>query len=209
MTQAYDYGIASINFYNVKNTIEKWHETPNENSLEQYQLAKNSAEIANDYHPKNALYVDMLAQVYEWGVIYEYAEAQQGLSKAKELYLNAAELRPLWPVTWASLVMIKWRQQQFDDEMLYFLKQADFLGPQKPEVNIVYVELGLALYSNNHPLLFEIRETFYQRLTKGLSSSYSRKRVIEIIKQYKAERYVCRWLRNESAQVRSFIPRCK
>ena len=93
--------------------------------------------------------------------------------------------------------------------MLLFLHQADMLGPQKPEVNIVYTELGLALYRNNHPMLFTIRDTVNQRLAKGLASPYGRKRIIEIIKQHKAEHLVCRWLRHESRLVKSLLHGCK
>ncbi|MDU0356008.1 hypothetical protein RS130_20805 [Paraglaciecola aquimarina] len=38
---AYRYGIASVNFYNVKNSVEKWHSNPQDIDLQQYLEAKN------------------------------------------------------------------------------------------------------------------------------------------------------------------------
>ncbi|MFT6909754.1 MAG: hypothetical protein ACJAS1_006481, partial [Oleiphilaceae bacterium] len=164
ISAAYDYGVASVNYYNVKNIVEKWHLDPQNSGLESYQMAKNNSLVAIQYHPDNALYLDLKAQVDEWGVIFEFEDSIEGLNSAKKYYLQATQLRPLWPVTWASLAKVKWRLQEFDDEMLYFLERANTLGPKKAEVNILIADLGLALYVNNHPMLLKIRPMFYQRL---------------------------------------------
>lgn len=209
ISTAYDYGIASVNFYNVKNTIENWREDPSETSLKQYLFAKNNSLVANKYHPHNALYADIKAQVDEWGVVFEFEDPIEGLNSAKQSYLQASQLRPLWPVTWASLVKVKWRQQEFDDEMRFYLQQTNKLGPKKAEVNILIAELGLALYKNNHPMLFEIRPLFYERLAQGLLNPLSRKEVKQIIENYQAERLVCRWLRDEPRAKKWLSSKCK
>jgi hypothetical protein len=209
ISTAYDYGVASVNYYNVKNTVKKWHLDPQNNDLAAYKSAKNNSLVAIQYHPDNALYLDLKAQVDEWGVIFEFENSTAGLNSAKTYYLQATQLRPLWPVTWASLAKLKWRLQEFDDEMLYFLERANTLGPKKAEVNILIADLGLALYVNNHPMLLKIRPMFYQRLAQGVINPYSRDAVKNIITYYDTENLVCRWLRDESWEIKRLIPGCK
>lgn len=205
---AYRYGIASVNFYNVKNSIEKWNTDPADSALVSYLRVKNNSLVANKYHPDNALYVDLMAQVEEWGVIFEYENFTDGLTSAKQRYLEATQLRPLWPVTWASLVKVKWRLQEFDDEMLYYLERANTLGPKKSEVNIIIADLGLALYKNNHPMLLKIRPIFYQRLAQGLIDPYSRKTINKLIANYQAQSLVCRWLREDKRALKYLFYKC-
>ncbi|MEH6710198.1 MAG: VpsP family polysaccharide biosynthesis protein [Paraglaciecola polaris] len=199
---------ASFDYYQVRNILASWQEQGNEQTKGEYQLAKTAIESAIDSQPSHALYQDLLGQVYEWGALAGYEDKEQALSTAKAHYLKATQLRPLWPVTWASLAMIKWRQQEFDDEMLTYLQHANALGPKKPEVHLLYVQLGMALYASNHPMLLSIRETFYQRISLGLRAPQSRAKVLALIKQYQADKRVCRWLRNEPMSLQRMIPHC-
>lgn len=209
ISTAYDYGVASVNFYNVKNIIEKWHDDPLDSDLKDYQVAKNNSLVANKYHPDNALYLDLVAQVDEWGVIFEFENRIEGLNSAKEYYLQATQLRPLWPVTWASLAKVKWRLQEFDNEMLFYLAQANKLGPKKPEVNLLFADLGLALYKNSHPMLFKIRPMFYERLAQGLINPLSRNAVKQIVENYGVESLVCRWLSDKPNAKKWLASKCK
>lgn len=206
---AFRYGMANIYYYKVKNTLDSWSESPDKSSIEQYWLAKSDILQANDFHPQNAYYLDIMGQVYQWGAIFEFEDKQEALNSAKALYLQSTQLRPLWPDTWASLVMVKWRLQQFDDEMLLYLGKANNLGPQKPVVNILFSHLGLALYTTDNKFFFNIRNEFKQRLAKGLVNPLSRKSVVGLIKQYQSERAACRWLATEHESVKVFIPNCK
>lgn len=199
---------ASFDFYKVRNIVTSWQEQGNTQTIEEYQSAKIAIESAVDSQPSHPLYQDLLAQVHEWGAISGYEPAEQALKSAKAHYLLATQLRPLWPVTWASLAMVKWRQQEFDDEMLSYLNTAGELGPKKPEVHLLYVQLGMALYDNNHPMLVTIRDEFYHRISLGLRAPQSRQKVLDLIKEYKAEKRVCRWLRKEPASVQRLIPNC-
>lgn len=209
LVNAFQYGSASLSFYRVKNILEEWQTEGNQQSEQQYLLAKNAIISAIDSHPDNPLYVDIMAQIYEWGAIAEYEDNTEALKQAKYYYLKATQLRPSWPVTWASLAMIKWRSQEFDDEMLEYLHQATKLGPLKPEVHILYSELGLALYKNNHPLLLKIRPLFYRHLALGLRNPSSRPLVVASINQSGLDKQVCRWLRNEPESTVLWVRECK
>lgn len=199
---------ASFDFYKVQNIVTSWQEQINTQTVEEYHSAKDAIESAVSHQPSHPLYQDLLGQVYEWGAIAGFEKPQEGLNIAKAHYLRATQLRPLWPVTWASLAMVKWRLQEFDDEMLTYLDRANRLGPKKPEVHILYVRLGMALYANNHPMLLTIRDEFYHRISLGLRDAQSRGKVLKLIKQYRAEKRVCRWLRDQSISVQRMVPNC-
>jgi hypothetical protein len=126
-------------------------------TYDDYSRIKTKAKKVVLYHPDNAEYWDLRAQVNEWGFIFGHEENESALLEAKSQYLRATELRPLWPKFWTSLVKLKWRLQEFDEEMLYFFERATVLGLQKPKVHFVVIELGLALYANNHLMLLNIR----------------------------------------------------
>lgn len=206
---AFKFGSASLDFHMVKNVFQLWQDEQDQQSPQQYQQAKDAIYSANKSHPHHPLYIDLLGQTNEWGAIAEYDDPATSLLAAKAYYLQATKIRPTWPVTWASLVMVKWRLQEFDDEMLFYLNNADHFGPKKPEVNILFVELGIALYKSNHNLLISLRGRLEHRLVQGLSDSQSRDRVISIITENQVEKQVCRWLRNEPYMLRKYIPNCR
>lgn len=205
----FQYGAASLDFYQIKNIITLWQEEGLTQSPEQYQKAREAVYKANQSHPNHPLYIDLIGQINEWGAIAGYEDQQQALQQAKLRYLQATKIRPTWPVTWASLAMVKWRLQEFDDEMLLYLNRADQFGPRKPEVNVLFSELGLALYEGNHPFLLKIRPQVTERLAAGLRNSASRDRVLSVISQYDAGKLVCRWLRDEADNIKRIIPNCK
>jgi hypothetical protein len=209
VVSAYQYGAASLDFYRVNNILTQWKSQGEPQSEAQYLLAKNGIMNALNKHPNHPLYVDVLGQVYEWGALSSYEKSKKALSLAKQNYLHATQLRPAWPVTWASLAMIKWRLQEFDDELLEFLANASKFGPFKPEVHILYSQLGLALYKNNHPLIISIRPEFERHLVLGLRNPASRQIVINTINNSGLKKQVCRWLKHQPESTISILNGCK
>jgi hypothetical protein len=207
--QALYFGMASFHNYSVINMLKHWQNLPSEHNNNDYSRIKAEAQQAVLYHPHYAEYWDLLAQVNEWGYIFGYEEHESGLLEAKKQYLRATELRPLWPDSWASLLKLKWRLQEFDEQMLYYFERATQLGPQKPDVHLVVIELGFALYANNHFMLLNIRPEFHRRLAFGLKHPSTRDRVIKLISAYEAQALVCHWLKNEDLTIRKLIPKCK
>jgi hypothetical protein len=207
--QALYLGLASFHNYSVTNMLKHWEKSPLEHTYNDYSRIKAKAQQVVLYQPHNAEYWDLMAQVNEWGFIFGYAEHEGALLEVQKQYLRATELRPLWPDSWASLVKLKWRLQEFDEQMLFYFERATELGPQKPKVHLVVIELGLALYANNHTMLLTIRPKFHQRLALGLRNPKTRNRVRRLISQYESQVLVCRWLRNEDLNTRKHIPKCK
>lgn len=207
--QAFYLGLASFHKYSVSNMLKHWQKSPLENTYNDYSRIKTKATQLVLYHPHNAEYWDLRAQVNEWGFIFGYEKHRSALLEVKNQYLRATELRPLWPESWASLVKLKWRLQEFDEDMLYYFEQATKLGPQKPKVHLMVIELGLALYANNHSMLLNIRPKFHRRLAFGLRHHKTRFKVRELISQYESQALVCRWLKNEDLSTKKLIPKCQ
>jgi hypothetical protein len=206
---AYQYGTASLSFYRVNNILSQWQIQGHKQTKEQYLLAKQYIISALDNQPYHPLYVDVMAQIYEWGAISGYEDSKQALGMAKQYYLQASQLRPSWPVTWASLVMVKWRLQEFDEEMLLYLANASRFGPQKPEVHILYTQLGLTFYNNNNPLLIGIRPQFERHLALGLRNQGSRQAVIEAINNSGLIKQICRWFKHDTVSIIMLLKQCK
>lgn len=190
---AFRFGAASLDYYTVKNSISLWINEGSAQSQGSYESAKESINTANVLHHSNPLYLELDAQIKEWGVLSGF-EANMGLKAAQESYLLASKTRPLWPVTWANLAMLKWRKQEFDSEMLGYLNKAHTLGLQKAEVHILFTQLGLSLYKANHPFYRDIREQTQTHIKKGIRANPSRNQIVAFIKDNGHHRTVCRWL---------------
>jgi hypothetical protein len=203
------FGKASYAQYAVTNALKHWQTFPSDHSNIEYSRIKTKAQEIVIHQPDYAEYWELLAQVSEWGTIFGYEKTEQSLFEAKKHYLRATELRPLWPDTWAALVKLKWRLQEFDEEMLFYLERATTLGPQKPDIHFLVIELGLALYINNHSMLLTIRPEFHRRLALGLKHSDTRQQVRKLITDYDLQLLACRWLKNEDLKTRKLIPKCK
>jgi hypothetical protein len=205
---AVNYGLASLHFYSVKNTVSTWPADKNLHSEASYKKAKQSIYEARKRHPTHPLYTDIAAQIYEWGAISGYEDTTSALEASKRLYEQAATMRPVWPVTYASLAMNKWRSNEFDTQLANYLTLANRYGPKKAEVNILFVEMGLALYESNHPFYAELRPYLKQRISQGIRNPQSQTRVMAAIKHYKAKRTVCRWMNREDRHISDAILKC-
>jgi hypothetical protein len=205
---ATNYGLASLHFYAAQNTVLAWHAGNHLHNEASYNIAAQSAYKARKHHPAHPLYTDLSAQIYEWGAIGGYADASVALAISKNAYIKAAKMRPTWPVTYASLAMNKWRSNEFDGELINYLTLANKYGPKKAEVNILFVEMGLALYQSNNPFYVELRPYIKQRISQGIRNSQSQTRVLAAIQHYAAMRTVCRWMRESGTTVSNRILKC-
>ncbi|WP_371194959.1 VpsP family polysaccharide biosynthesis protein [Glaciecola sp. SC05] len=205
---AFRFGGAALDYYFVRNAIELWQNDANLQTNEKYLAAKQAIDSAESKHFSHPLYADLSGQLEEWGFMAGY-KSVEALQNAKYDYLRATKLRPSWPVTWGSLAVIKWRLQEFDDEMLSYLNKADEMGPQKPEIHVLFTELGLALYVSNHPFYVNVREQTQHRLIAGLRNRESRQRVKQAIISYDALELSCIWSKRDDELVYNDILNCK
>lgn len=195
------FGLASLDYYLVRNSIEDWKLQQKPQDKEEYVNVLTAIRRSKYVHGSHPLYADLSGQVIEWGVISGYLGKEQ-LDIAHNMYFKSAELRPSWPVTWGSLAMIKWRMQEFDSEMTKYIGNANRFGPMNTEVHYFIVKLGLTLYASNHPYFNQLRDVFIERLQLALENGSTRGKVLLLIEQTGTEKNACRWLQKVDGQLK-------
>lgn len=193
LVSAFTFGGASLNYVSVKNTVDEWQQSEGIGNQQEYENVKKGVDAARTSHSSNPLYWELSGQVQEWGWVSGYATSD-ALHLAKEQYLANTKLRPLWPVTWANLAMVKWRLHEFDEEMLTFLQKADELGPYSKEVHVLFTRLGISLYQANHPMYSDIKDTVHERIRKGLQNKQAKTDILRFIDSTNSLDAVCRWI---------------
>jgi hypothetical protein len=204
---AFRFAAASLDYYTVRNILANW-KNDNQVTQEQFIRARETIDNAMFWHSSHPLYRDLSGEVQEWGVLQAHL-SQESLLAVKDDYIQATKMRPSWPVTWASLAIVKWRLQEFDEEMLTYLNAADKLGDRTPEVHVLFSQLGLALYQANHPFYRNIAAQTPERVIFGLRHTRSRGQVLAAIKQHDAFDTACNWSRADDSDVYEKILRCE
>ena len=190
---AIKFGGASLDYLSVTNIIASWQDNAAISSQEEYDDVNASITNAKTLHGSHPLYTELAGQMQEWGAVSGYADTD-ALNLAKGHYLATTKLRPLWPVTWANLAMVKWRLHEFDDEMLSYLHKADELGPYSKEVHVLFTRLGISLYQANHPMYSDVKETVHERIRKGLQNKQAKIDIVAFIDSTNSLGAVCRWI---------------
>ena len=186
---------AAMHYYKANNRLVQWAAQGNIASNSDYENTKSTAKQAVKLSNNNPLYLDVLADVYQWGLYQNFeSNSAKVVEEAMQLYQLSIQNRPVWPVTWANMAMLKWRINEFDSEFKLYLNQADKLGRSQPEVHLLFTELGLAAYKARHPLYTEYQQRIKHRLYQALLTPQSRDRALALIDKYELQRTTCRWL---------------
>ena len=192
--QALTFGRANLHYLVAHNAAKKWREEQIMPSQHELDKALAGAKTARKLHPNNSHYVITYALILEWQGI--TSGKQINLQQAKKLYIKATQLRPTWPVTWATLAILKWRLNEFDEELLHFLKQAQQHGPNRKEVHEAWAEVGLYLYQQKHPYIATLIKPARQHLLKLIASHDSdyNQSAVNIVTRHNMQRIVCGWM---------------
>ena len=110
---------------------------------------------------------------------------------ALALHHRAAALRPLWPDTWAAMAGLKLQLNELDDELDFFLQQADKLGPYTAAVHTAVVRAGFAKLSQ-YP--FQSVPLLQKHLLRGLRDPRTQREVKKLVRQSGQQLVACRWL---------------
>ncbi len=190
---------ANLSFYQTFQLKELWLKNETLADISQYKTALQAIEDSNNTHKNNPHYLITQGLVLEWGGIsdiFSNKEQQQKLLLAKEYYLDAVALRPTWPVTWATLAILKWRLNEIDQSLVDYLKLADKYGPHTLAVQQAWLDVGFFLYKNKSPYTVQIIKGLRHHLNLMLKDSRInvRKSAIAIIKRHNAQKQACNWL---------------
>ena len=190
-------GLANLSFYTAHQLTERWRLAGKIQDTQSFEKALLAIQKANQLHPHNPYYLITQALVYEWGAVENVPNSDKDyLDQARAYYLEAIKKRPSWPVTWATLAILKWRLGEFDQQMIDYLLQADKFGPNKPEVHKAWLEIGLYLYQQKSPLTPQVIAGLRRHLKLMLQEHRSRAKAIKTIERHKAQKISCRWIRS-------------
>jgi len=189
-------GLAHLQVIRVENHLKTWEKAGKVSSSQAMTAALRAIQRAISLHADNPYQLSLKANLLEWRGYTAATSGQQGAEvidfrAAIELHRRAAELRPLWPESWASLAGLKVQLGELDSELDFFLQQADKLGPYTPLVHTTIVRAGLSQFTY-HPL--QSTSLLQKHLLLGLNDPRTRSVVQKLVRQYGQEVVVCRWL---------------
>lgn len=186
-------GLANVSYLRASQYLESWHSHEALGDANSVSKALEFIQRANTLHPDHPHYLNTYASILVWrgDSLTNSNEQMLDYREALELYKRSAQRRPMWPDTWTAMAMIKWRLNEFDEEMHYYIGRADRLGPFAYDVHMDLVKLGFALRQRDP---FTRYDFFKRHLLRGVDASKSRRGIIAQIKSYNASTMACRWL---------------
>ncbi|TKF22560.1 hypothetical protein FCV43_05970 [Vibrio genomosp. F6] len=136
------FGVASVYASAAEKNIERWSIRPDSVTLENVSETKTIALKAISLQPSHPHYFNILGKIYEWEAFLKNStDRKNSLIHAKNAYLESASLRPIWPDTWADLIVV---DSQLDSKnIVQYINKADKYGPFTPKVNQTVSQVGL------------------------------------------------------------------
>ncbi len=192
---------ANLTFYKATSFEQHWLKNNVLNNKDQFATAINAINSSTANHLDNPRYLAAQGLIHEWAgisTIFTKEEQQKQLLLAKKSYLEAVELRPAWPTTWATLAILKWRLNEIDQDLIDYLFQADKFGPNVDDVHNAWLDIGFYLYKTKSHFTIQIIKKLrlhLNRVAKNNRPSNTSK-AISIIKRHNAQRLACAWLSN-------------
>ncbi|WP_345550378.1 VpsP family polysaccharide biosynthesis protein [Microbulbifer aestuariivivens] len=184
-------GLAHLQVVAVENVLKRWQQSGQLTSERDLELALKGIDRAIALHRNNPYQLSLKARLLEWRA-YASPEAEGRTADyraALALYKEAAELRPMWPQTWAEMINVKLNLAEVDEELQAMIRRADKVGPYTPAVHSAIVRGGYAmqqLYPFARPPLLE------QHLLRGLTDRRSHADIQRLVQEYDQRVSACR-----------------
>lgn len=181
------WGLADVDSRKVRISIERWENSSEPFNKEEWNKTYSYATQALEKDPDNPELLLLMGNVYEWNAVHpgEPIDNHQNRKLALEYYRKALTLRPQWPYTWSSIVLLKFRMSEFDEEFYQALKNATELGPWESQIQRVIAEVGLNVwgeldYSQRLPIVENIRRgvVLQPRVMMDILNKYGQLRMV-------------------------------
>lgn len=169
ITVAWRWGTANLYYKKADYYLKHWHQSAEVNA-EHYSEALTAINKALTRHPNHAHYINVRAKIYQWGAYAEPLLSESRLMDARADLLKAAEIRPLWPVTWIDLAQteLDLNNGTANDAFFKYIGQANQTGPYIEEV--LTTENTLLTRSWNQ-LDYPMRQHYFKKVTAMKSKS--------------------------------------
>lgn len=149
------------------------------------------------FNPYNPNYREIKGRLYFWrfflneAPVTSHAEAQAIVNTGLQYFRDSIELRPTWPIAWASLLQLKSMGGQLDYDFEQAWDRSIELGDWEPEVQALLLEASLMHWENlNHRL----QEKAIKVLVSMISKPFSEDRGINVVHRQNAWPAICQAL---------------
>lgn len=136
-----------------------------------YQEAIESINTALARHPQHPHYLNVRGKIYQWGAFAKMDDETALLEAAKQDFLRATELRPLWPITWIDLAQVEvdLAGGVFTEQAQSYVDQANQVGPYLHEV----LQTEFALLTRLWPTLPAQYQAHYYKKIEAVRGNYN------------------------------------
>lgn len=143
------WGLASLDLWKARQLMQQVHTggLAPEANIDLVQAAFRYLDEAQRFDSNNPDIFDQRGQFLYWQAINtaEAGSARFGLlEQALEQYRASLRLRPMWPYTWANLVVAKAESGVFDKEFRNAVRRTAETGPWEPRVQLQMIRVDFA-----------------------------------------------------------------
>ncbi|PCJ37576.1 MAG: hypothetical protein COA99_12605 [Moraxellaceae bacterium] len=184
---SYTRGNANGWYFKADFALNAWAKAGKIEDSNAYQEALAAIQKAHAMDPGHPHYVHMLGRILHQGVDYQF-EPNSTLAQVKDLYLQATELRPLWPDPWIDLARLNNYLHGYNDDTRYYLKQAMAVGPF---IDLVTLGALQVLLENWTDLTGADRTLLFEQFAVAVKQPKVLKAVLVYARQVNREKIVC------------------
>jgi hypothetical protein len=143
------WGIASLDLWKARQAMQQMRteQMTLDARIELVQTALARLDKADSYNPGNPDVMDQRGQFYYWQAMNTTSAGHdrgEMLEKVVGQYRQSLAIRPMWPYTWANLVVAKADWGIFDQEFRRAVRRTVELGPWEPRVQLLLIKVDFA-----------------------------------------------------------------
>lgn len=187
-------GVASVIVDKAFDYERQWSAQGGVNSQAEWDEAIAWANMGMSIDPFNPNYPELAGRLHFWRFFVEdapiqsFSEAQDVVNAGLPYLRRAIEMRPTWPMAWASLLQLKSIGDQIDYEFEQVWNKAVELGDWEASVQTILLEAGLIHWESFNDVLRQNTVNMFVAMT---SKPYSEIRAIAVVERLGAWPLVC------------------
>lgn len=184
-------GLAALYAIPGESSLTLWREGERRLRQSDWRWVQTSLEKSLSYDERNPDLLHELGEVYDGEVAFYpmgYAGADDLRNKARQQYLQALAVRPVWPHDWVALTLVKYRLNQVDAGFHHALHQSLTLGPWEPSVKYVIADIGLHHWDGFDN---DMRQLVKEVIHDGVQDPDSATAMLNLVRRYDMPELVC------------------
>jgi hypothetical protein len=187
-------GYCGCFFYQALVYEREWISTGTVVDQQDWDAAAGWTKLAMKFNPFNPNYPELLGRLHFWqffiaGQSISSDEKAQAVANSGLVHLrHAIEMRPTWPLAWASLLKLKSIAGQIDYEFEPVWDKSVELGDWEPGVQTILLEAGLIHWPRFNDVLRKKTVNIFVAMT---SKPFSERSAIRVVDRLNAWPLVC------------------